>query len=197
MSVRRVSVVVAMLLAFAPFAVAQQDAGSKARDERAAFKRALDAGLAKLAFLEGSWRAEQATPDGKGGWKATGTSDVVVTKILGGKALQIEAASAGFNYLLHLTFDAEQSEFRVSAIDDQSGLLDVYEGAFDGGGALVVSNVAAGTGYTYLGVHYSNRLRFQPRAESGWEWLVEASSDRGATWRPQLRVLLARAGARP
>lgn len=197
MSARRAILLVAMLLAVTPFAAAQQDAKSKAREERAAFERALEAGLARLAFLEGSWTAEQATPDGKGGWKTTGSSAVDVTKILGGKAFRVEAESAGFLYLLHLTFDAEQGEFRISAIDDKSGLLDVYEGSFDGDGALVVSNVASGTGYTYLGVHYSNRLRFEARAGGGWQWLVDVSADRGATWRPQLRAVLTEAGPRP
>lgn len=70
---------------------------------------------------------------------------------------------------------------RMPSRDDQSGLLDVYEGALDDFGALVVSNVGPGMHYVCGGARYHNRMRFSPIADGCGRWRsVETMASPGA-----------------
>lgn len=105
--------------------------------------------------------------------------------------LETNASSGRYVYHIVFSFDAAQQQYRVTSRDDQSGLIDFYEGEFDEHGALVVSNVRPGTHYVFDGARFHNRMTFSPVMD-GWVWLVEASGDGGQSWRPQVRVIARR-----
>lgn len=148
-------------------------------------------GRARLDFLAGDWRIEQFTSTQAGEWRSNGSGDLHFASTMNDLYLETRAHSGGFLYHIVLSFDASQQRYRVTSRDDQSGLIDVYEGAFDEQGALLVSNVGPGTHYFFGGVRYHNRMSFSPTA-GGWVWLVEASPDGGQSWRSQVRVVAIR-----
>lgn len=164
------------------------DAKSRAKEEREAKARGFEAGFARLRFLEGSWSADLAAPDAKPGERSDGRTPIEVVKVNGGKALTSTFKTAGYTFLMYFSYDVDLDRYRITSLDDVSGLLDVYEGTFDESGALVVSNVGTGTGYTYLGARHHNRLRLEPNGDAGWKWEIEVTTDRGATWKVQRRV---------
>lgn len=151
----------------------------------------LRAGRARLNFLAGAWRVEQFTSVNGGEWRSNGVSDLRFSSTMNDLYLETNASAGAYAYQIVLSFDVAQQKYRVTSRDDQSGLIDVYEGAFDERGALVVNNVGSGTHYVFDGVRYHNRMSFSPHAE-GWIWLVEVSGDGGQTWRPQVRVIARR-----
>ena len=151
----------------------------------------LRTGRARLDFLAGDWRIEQFTPVEAGGWLSNGEADLRFASTMNDLYLETNARSGRYIYHIVFSFDAAQQQYRVASRDDQSGLIDVYEGVFDERGALVLSNVGPGTHYSYGGARYHNRMIFSPTTD-GWIWLVEASNDNGQTWRPQVRVVARR-----
>lgn len=146
-------------------------------------------GVERLTFLRGTWHATLHTPVGDGGWQEVGQTQLDVTPSMNDLYLVTEVRSGQYLYALVFSYDAAQDLYRITSRDDQSGLLDVYEGNFESSGALVVANVASGTHYQSGGVRIHNRMTFKPDAGSGWSWLVEATADGGATWRPQIRSI--------
>ena len=153
----------------------------------------LRAGRARLDFLKGPWRAERFTLSGDA-WRSAGGGDLTFDELLNGLFLETTVTAEPFTYRILFSFDTAQQAYRIVSLDDQSGLADVYEGKFDDSGALVVTNVGSGTHYVFNGKPHHNRMRFAPDAE-GWTWVVDASADGGATWRPQLRVVARRPAA--
>lgn len=164
------------------------DARSRAKEEREAKARGFETGFARLKFLEGSWTADLAAPNAKPGERSDEGTPIEVVKVKGGKALTTTLETAGYTFLMYFSYDVDLDRYRITSLDDVSGLLDVYEGTFDESGALVVSNVGTGTGYTYLGARHHNRLRLEPNGDTGWKWEIEVTTDLGATWKVQRRV---------
>jgi hypothetical protein len=109
-----------------------------------------------------------------------------ITLGLGG--LYIDAAVAapsGYRYQLQFSYDHVQGKYRVTSRDDSSGLIDVFEGQREADGALVVSNTGPGTHYRDdTGARVFNRLRFTPKAEGTWVWLVETGRGNGVWEQP-------------
>ncbi len=165
--------------------------GALAQAPPASLSVELRAGRERLDFLAGDWRVEQFTPIEGGEWRSNGEGALQFRSTMNDLYLETNASSGRYAYHIVFSFDAAQQKYRVTSRDDQSGLIDVYEGAFDELGALVVSNVGPGTHYVYGGTRYHNRMRFSPIAD-GWVWVVEVSGDDGQSWRPQVRVVALR-----
>lgn len=185
---RKRLVAIALILAGAA-TLAPNEASAQGQSESESVD--LRAGRARLNFLTGDWRVEQFSPAHGGEWRSNGVSDLRFSSTMNDLYLETNASAGAYAYHIVLSFDAAQQKYRVTSRDDQSGLIDVYEGAFDERGALVLSNVGPGTHYVFDGVRYHNRMIFSPHAE-GWIWLVEVSGDGGQTWRPQVRVIARR-----
>ncbi|MCB1051978.1 MAG: hypothetical protein H6510_04790 [Acidobacteria bacterium] len=144
------------------------------------------AGFQRLRFLEGSWAAVPQNPNADGSWSPQNEIQFTVSPSLGEKYLETEVHQAAYTYHLIFSFDQAQGQYRVVSYDDQSGLVDVYEGQFLDDGSLQVSNLKPGTHYLYQGQKVYNRMALKPKAQ-GWTWLIEASTD-GQSWLPQLKV---------
>lgn len=170
---------------------ALEPGGAVAQVQPASQAVELRVGRARLDFLAGDWRVEQFTLRDAGEWRSNGEGALRFSSTMNDLYLETNASSGRYAYHIVFSFDAAQQQYRVTSRDDQSGLIDVYEGAFDESGALVLSNVGPGTHYAVGGVRYHNRMSFAPTAD-GWAWLVEVSDDGGQSWRPQVRVMARR-----
>lgn len=188
--VRRRFVVAALGMAALGMVALAPD-GASAQVQAAPQAIELRAGRARLDFLAGDWRVEKFTSVEAGDWRSNGEGALRFSSTMNDLYLETNASSGRYVYHIVFSFDAAQQQYRVTSRDDQSGLIDVYEGAFDERGALVVSNVGPGTHYVYGGVHYHNRMSLAPTAD-GWVWLLEVSDNGGQSWRPQVRVIARR-----
>lgn len=168
---------------WAPAASAQDD-----------FRTKLRAGVERLQFLKGDWRGCMRNADKAGGWGAGTEKAAHFRPSLNDLYLETEMVSGKYRYIIVFSYDHAQGRYRIASRDDQSGLIDIYDGDFGADGALVVSNVGSGTHYAYKGVKYFNRMSFLPTS-GGWSMIVEASNDRGASWKPQTRFDAWRDGA--
>lgn len=176
-----------LLLAVVMMALAAPER-SMAQDAAAEARARLLRGVERLSFLRGAWEASLLAPTAEGGWRETGRTTMVVAASMNDLYLETKVQSGHYMYEIIFSYDVAQDCYRVTSRDDQSGLIDVYEGVFDTSGALVVTNIESGTHYVSGGEQYHNRLTFAPEPAGGWSWLVEATSDGGATWSPQLKA---------
>ena len=173
----RVAILASLIAAAsAPGAQAQQDSHDELRTR-----------VQRMHFLEGLWRAcfVNATQDG---WRKSGEVRMIEFRSdMNDLYLTAEMQNAQYRYKMLFSYDELQKRYRIASHDDQSGLLDIYQGGFDKSGALVVTNLESGTHYAIDRVDYYNRLSFAETPE-GWTSTVEVTTDDGATWRPQLRI---------
>jgi len=150
------------------------------------FQAKLRAGVQRLQFLKGDWRGCLRNADKAGGWGVGTATAGHFRPSLNDLYLETEMVSGRYRYIMVFSYDHAQGRYRIASRDDQSGLIDIYEGDFGADGALVLSNLSSGTHYAYKGVKYFNRMTFTP-ASDGWSVIVEASNDMGASWKSQTR----------
>jgi hypothetical protein len=83
-----------------------------------------------------------------------------------------------------------QERYRVSSLDDVSGLLDIFEGGLGEDGALTVDNVRTNTFYRNAsGVRVHTRLRFAPSAGGLFRLDIHESVDEGRNWAQSTRYV--------
>ncbi len=132
--------------------------------------------LAPVMGLIGRWRG------------ALGDQSVDMTFALndGGTTISGHTAIRTMNVRFALSYDVYQHRYRMTAIDDITGLIDVFTGNLDAQGALVLSNVESGTSYLAKGKPMHTQLTLQMRLGGGWSLRTAESADRGETWTPRL-----------
>ncbi|MBK9409964.1 MAG: MBL fold metallo-hydrolase [Gemmatimonadetes bacterium] len=174
-----------------PVAIAQMNAGGIVAEMQSAapvrvppIHEQVRAGLRPLRFLLGRWMGTQLPADTSRPSTRPAlelTSEFV--PVLGGAAVEGRMTAPGYRFVLTLSYDVAQQRYRVGALDDVSGLLDIFEGALLGDGALVVDNVRAGTYYVNpSGARVHSRLTFTPTTGDLFHLVVEESIDGGRTW---------------
>jgi hypothetical protein len=142
--------------------------------------------LAPLADLVGRWQVLTAIPT-EAGLREGAPGRAEVRLAVGGRALvedvQLERAGAEDLRLRHtFTWDPYLERFRITVIDDASGHLDVYEGAFEEG-RLLVDNLRAHTySPTALGRELAFRMRWHELSPDGFRLDVYQSDDDGESW---------------
>jgi hypothetical protein len=121
-----------------------------------------EAARERLRFIEGSFRAASGVAGD------TTTTVWRFRPVLGGKYFELDAV---FKVAFRVTigFDSTSHRYRMSLLDAGTGAFDVYDGAFDATGALVLHNP-----------HFW-RVTFAP-TPTGMTWRFEHSTDRGTTW---------------
>ncbi|AMW06289.1 hypothetical protein GEMMAAP_18890 [Gemmatimonas phototrophica] len=108
-----------------------------------------------------------------------------ITVGLGGLYLDATVETSRYRYQLTFSYDHVQRRYRVVSRDQISGLLDVFVGALEADGSLVLSNVEPGTHYLdAAGAKVFNRMRFTPKQEGCWMWVVETGRGSGEWTQP-------------
>ncbi len=152
------------------------------------------AGVRPLRFLLGRWSGTQFPADS--GAPSTARAIDIESEfgpVLGGAALEGRMTAPGYRFVLTLAYDVAQQRYRVSALDDVSGLLDIFEGGFGEDGALTVDNVRTNTFYKNAnGARVHTRLRFAPAAGGLFHLEVKDSIDGGRTWVESTRYVATR-----
>ncbi|MBT5187593.1 MAG: DUF1579 family protein [Kordiimonadaceae bacterium] len=144
--------------------------------------------MAKLEGLLGPWETTNyAYSDGE--WKQIATSKVTFLKKLKGKLITEEISNltpaTGFIVETFISYDQYRKTYRLAAVDDTFGLMDIYEGDWVDDALFQLTNLRAGTNFpTQDGGSMYFRLSFTELSTDKREFLVERSNDNGMTWSP-------------
>lgn len=149
------------------------------------------AAMQALAVLSGEWvvQSKYSSDDGKT-WQESTPNRVSVAMRQKGKILAetpLEPQKRGFHVESLITFDQYRKVYRMAAIDDYWGLMDVYEGNLEGD-ALVLTNLKAGTFFP-IGpdAWRAFRITLELKPEKRM-MIVEKSDDGGKSWQPNFEI---------
>jgi hypothetical protein len=166
-----------------PPAIAQQQ-----QDDRGAEARAE---MARLSDLAGDWVSQTLTPDADGNLVVRGEEPAHIHYMLGDLALREDAQPenmSGFAIESTIQYDQNRDLYRLVAMDDTWGNMDIYEGNFGEDGVLRLTNLRSGTSYVAPdGSQTSFRLSFTIHDHDHNEFLVEQTLDSGASWSPMVQ----------
>lgn len=137
-------------------------------------------GIDRLSFLIGKWRAVTKNMTKSGVWKEANTDTVVFKFIKKGKYILADIGGQ-YDYELIFSYDQFQQKFRMSSIDQVSGLLDIYEGPMKDE-KLTIDNVVKDTYYTIGDKKFYNRLSLSREADKSAKMLIEGSNTGGKEW---------------
>jgi len=147
-----------------------------------------------LAFLEGEWDARYYQYNGTGDAVYTGENVTRYEITLGGQLIEetmtILGAEMDFPMRTFLSWDSEKSVYRMAAVDQPGGMMDLYEGRLVDG-VLTMTNLEHRTFYRNAeGQPMAFRLtwRFPSARPDRYEFGAEISLDLGETWQPMSRV---------
>ncbi|WP_300556658.1 DUF1579 family protein [Maricaulis sp.] len=153
------------------------------------------AAMARLAPLAGDWTATvyRMTEDG---WSEAGTEHAHIYFMLNDLALREDPDPDGVNgWQLESTlqYDQNRDHYRLVAIDDTWGNMDIYEGDFDADGRLVLSNLRSGTSYVGEdGTTLHFRLTTAIEGVDRIVFSVDMSMDTGESWQAYQRIVRTR-----
>jgi glyoxylase-like metal-dependent hydrolase (beta-lactamase superfamily II) len=136
-------------------------------------------GLAPLMGLVGRWRGDIAGQ----------TTDITLALTDGATTLSADMTFRTMRVRLALSYDVYQRRYRMTAVDDVTGLIDVFTGHLNEAGALVLTNVDAGTFYLVGGEPVHTKISIQMRVGGGWSLQTAESPNRGTTWEPRLEFV--------
>lgn len=147
--------------------------------------------LEKMAMLDsiiGNWHTVQYAYENNT-WKQIATSKAIYSKKLKGKMIAEEIHDLEpdnvFIVETFISYDQYRNLYRIAAIDDTFGLMDIYEGDFISPDKFQVTNLRAGTNFpTEDGGEMYFRLTFTEIDNDTREFLVERSIDNGMSWSP-------------
>jgi hypothetical protein len=122
------------------------------------------------------------------GWDTIGTSNSVIQWKHDGRFLAETAkylTSYGeINMITHIGFDSRSKNYKLSAMDKEYGLMDIYLGRWSGND-LVFTNLESDLPIVMEdGRELSFRLTYSLIKKNSFEHLVEGTFDRGKTWFP-------------
>lgn len=137
-------------------------------------------GIDQLSYLIGKWRAVTKNMTKSGVWKEANT-DTVAFKFIKKEKYILAEIGGQYDYELIFSYDQFQQKFRMSSIDQVSGLLDIYEGAMKDE-KLVIDNIIKDTYYTIGDKRFYNRLSLSRGTDKSAKMLIEASNTGGKEW---------------
>lgn len=144
--------------------------------------------MAKFETLLGNWQTKNYEYQDNE-WKQIATSTATFSKKLKGKMITEEISNlepnTSFIVETLISFDQYRDIYRLAAIDDTYGLMDIYEGDFIEDGVIQFTNFRSGTNFpTGDGGEMYFRLTLSEINNDTRELLVENTIDHGKTWTP-------------
>jgi Protein of unknown function (DUF1579) len=145
-------------------------------------------GMKDISFLEGTWSIENLEFNDKKEWTRIGTTNSVIQWRHDGRFLAETAkylTSYGeINMITHIGFDSRSNSYKLSAMDKEYGLMDIYKGTWSNG-KLVFTNLESDLPIIMEDDReLSFRLTYSSINNNGFEHLVEGTFDGGKTWFP-------------
>lgn len=143
--------------------------------------------LEPFLALIGDWRIIQKMPTAEGQTFVNDDNRAAIEPIFTDKGIKILAyheLPSGASYTMHqiLTFDVFDKVYRMSAIDDGNGRLDLYEGKMEGT-TLELTNLNSGTGRTLPNgktLHF--KLQWSNLGKEEFNFDIFTSTNTGVSW---------------
>lgn len=154
---------------------------------------ALQAGdsLKAINYMTGRWTVSTSF-HGENGWvEPQATTRATADTTLGGSFIRLNMPipfpEANFQFELTLSYDRFNDAYRLAALDDLNGYLDVYEGQMEGG-TLVVTNTGTGTAFPDgQGGKVYGKLEITP-TETGFLLLGYTASEKSGPFSPYMKM---------
>ncbi|WP_300532342.1 DUF1579 family protein [Maricaulis sp.] len=182
-----------LLIAAGALALGMAQSTSETESETRPFPGAeAQVAMARLAPLAGDWTATVYRMT-ETGWSEAGTEHAHIYFMLNDLALREDPDPDGVNgWQLESTIQYDQNRdlYRLVAMDDTWGNMDIYEGGFDSEGRLVVTNLRSGTSYVGDdGATLHFRLTTAIESPDRNVFSVDMSADQGASWQAYQRIV--------
>ena len=161
-----------------------------------AASRAESEAMQALAFLDGTWTATYHAYAEDGTTTEVGQNESVYSRSLNGQLIEeshtVLGTGPAFPMRSFYSWDSVRGVYRLAAVDENGGMMDIYEGTLKGN-ALVMDNLAHGTFYALDdGREMAFRLNWTFVSDDEVDLRVEMSLDRGKTWRDMTFVEMRR-----
>jgi len=142
--------------------------------------------LKKLDFLIGDWAIENFKSNADGSWESLGSSTSVISWDNGGRFIREMAKHltqfGEINMLTYIAFDYRLNGFKLTAMDKEYGLMDVYHGEYTND-QLIFTNLKSDIPIKMEdGKELSFRLTYTFKSDKEFSQLVEGTYDKGETW---------------
>lgn len=149
------------------------------------------AAMEALAAMQGDWMIQSRfTQDDGKTWQSSGPNRVSITSRQKGLMISerpLETEKPGFHMENYITYDQYRKVYRMAAIDDYWGLMDVYEGKITDD-RLVLTNLKSGTFFPVSAENW-RAFRITLELNAGKRLMtVEKSDDGGKNWQPNFEV---------
>ncbi|WP_295693737.1 DUF1579 family protein [uncultured Maricaulis sp.] len=182
-----------VLAGSAPAVLAQDEAVRRSWGEEARTE------MARLAPMAGAWSVREFESDRAGGWTGGEAAySVTIRYLLDNMALREDVPERPIKaWRLETTiqYDQNRDVFRLVALDDTWGNLDVFEGVIGPDDRLVVDNLRADTPFVNAdGSRTHFRLTIEIIDSDRHSMLIDASNDAGESWQPFQRIERTRLG---
>ena len=142
------------------------------------------AGMAELQPMIGTWSVTSASrSDPDADWEEAERVSTVENTLSGGLLREHFETDGGALVMRTLSFDRTNQAYTLTQINESSARLDVYRGALDESGRLVVSNLETGTARTdRSGATVHGRFSILEIGDGGFRVEYESSTDGGESW---------------
>lgn len=155
-----------------------------AAEEAAAGSGETVSGMSRLSYMIGEWEVVSIDQHEEVQYRASST----IRPTLDGRALAEKTTATWdgkqWEVQIYRAYDRFQEQYRMAILDNYTGLLDIYEGRFDGA-LLHQSNLDSGT---YVQTEEGQKLFFRGTTEriSEDHFIIRGdySADQGRTWAP-------------
>ena len=147
--------------------------------------------MERLAAFQGLYRIEGVRHEPEGPVPLTpseGRAEFILNGMMLQETAQVDMGDAMVTLQTYFSFDSYRQVYRIAAMDDTFGLMDIYEGRFTADGVLVATNLRADT---YFPLEGGQRLHFQLRYDFSKDvktFDVLMTTDGGATWSPYFEM---------
>ena len=143
--------------------------------------------MKELSFMAGSWdvKAERYTREGK--WADAGMTKSTIKWLWSNIALQesvgFKTPNGEMKLNIQLSYDQFQKCYRVTIVDNQYGLMDIYEGQFKEN-ILLVTNERCKTFYPIQDGHLKFQIKYTKKSENSMVFMVNMAKVGTDNWRP-------------
>lgn len=142
--------------------------------------------LKKLDFLIGDWTIENFKSNTDGSWESMGSSASAISWDNGDRFIREMAKHltqfGEINMLTYIAFDSRLNGFKLTAMDKEYGLMDVYHGEYTSN-RLVFTNLESDIPIKMQdGKQLSFRLTYTFQNDQKFSQLVEGTYDKGENW---------------
>lgn len=172
-----------MLLVCGSTALAQNDTPEVSKAPLAAMQA--------LKAMEGLWvMVPEVTFDGGKSWQANPAERAEVTFRQKGMMLAevpLDPDQPGFHMESYITYDQYRRVYRVAAVDDVWGIMDLYEAQLEAG-RLVGTNLKSGTFFPVEGGGWRGfRIAYELTSPTR-RMIIDKTEDGGDTFEPYFRI---------